>query len=77
MTSLRIAHTYDIGTFAVMKALLSGEGVEVLDVALGGHLVIAGADQGYYIEVIEQDKQRACTILRDNGFRKYILERYA
>lgn len=77
MQSLRIAHAYDFGTYMVMKSLLESEGIRVLDIALGGHLAIAGADQGYYVEVVEDDKPRACRILRENQLGKFILERYA
>jgi hypothetical protein len=72
--SLRIAHTYDVGSFAVIKALLESTGVEVLDIAIGGHLAIAGADQGYYIEVIPNDRVKAIRILRENDLGKYLLE---
>jgi len=74
MSSLRIAHTYDIGSFAAMKALLESMGIEALDLAIGGHLAIAGADQGYYIEVIPDDKLRACQIFRENDLGKYLLD---
>jgi len=74
MASLRIAHTYDIGSFAVMKALLESRDIGVLDVAIGGHLAIAGADQGYYVEVIAKDHARARRILRDNDFGQYLLD---
>jgi len=74
MHSLRIAHTYDAGSFAAIKALLESMGVQVLDIAIGGHLAIAGADQGYYIEVIPDDRLQAVEILRDNDLGKYILE---
>ena len=73
MASLRIAHTYDFGSFAAIKALLESKGIQVLDIAIGGHLAIAGADQGYYIEVIPDDRLSACQILRDNDLGKYIL----
>ncbi len=74
MSSLRIAHTYDIGSFAAMKALLGSRGVTALDLAIGGHLAIAGADQGYFIEVVPDDRLRACQILRDNDLGKYLLD---
>jgi hypothetical protein len=48
-------------------------GIQVLDIAIGGHLAIAGADQGYYIEVIPDDRLEAIEILRDNDLGKYIL----
>lgn len=74
MRSLRIAHTYDVGSFAVMKALLSSRGIQVLDIAIGGHLAIAGADQGYYLEVTPDDRLPAIQILHDNELGKYVLE---
>ena len=73
MHSFRIAHTYDAGSFAAIKALLESMGIQVLDIAIGGHLAIAGADQGYYIEVIPDDRLEAVEILRDNDLGKYIL----
>ena len=57
-----------------MKALLESEGIDVLDMALGGHLVIAGADQGYYVEVISDHKIKARRILKDNDLGQYLLE---
>jgi len=72
VASLRIAHTYDFGTFAAMKSLLESEGVTVLEIAIGGHLAIAGADQGYYLQVLPEDRVRARAILRKNDLGKYI-----
>lgn len=73
MASLRIAHAYNIGTVVVMKSLLESEGIEVLDIARSGHLTIAGADQGYYVEVVPGQRDRAREILREHQFGKYIL----
>jgi hypothetical protein len=73
MAVFRIAHTYDFGTFGAMKALLESHGIEVLDLAVGGHLTIAGADQGYYLEVLPGQQVEARRILRRNGLGKYIL----
>ena len=73
MASLRIAHTYDAGTFAAIRALLESEGLSVLDIAIGGHLAIAGADQGYYIEVTADDRDKARRIIREHELGKYLL----
>ncbi len=73
MASLRIAHSYDIGTVVVMKSLLESEGIDVLDIARSGHLTIAGADQGYYVEVVPGQRNRARRILREHQFGKYLL----
>ena len=73
----RLAFVFDAGTFAVMKSLLESEGVRVLDLAYGGHVAIAGADQGYYLEVLEEDRDQAAALLRENGFAKYLVAKPA
>ncbi len=75
MSVERLAFAFDIGTFAVLKALLQSEGIEVLDIARGGHVAIAGADQGFYVQVLAEDLRRAEQILRDSGFEKYLVDR--
>jgi len=77
LSTCRIAHAYDFGTFAVMKSLLESEGVMVLDAAFGGHLSIAGVDQGYYLEVEQSMQARARTLLWENSFGKYLLDNTA
>ncbi len=69
----RVAYTYDFGTFAIMKSLLESEGIYVLDIAIGGNLTIAGADQGYYVEVATEQKEKARRILSENEFGKNVL----
>ncbi|MEC9375978.1 MAG: hypothetical protein VYA80_06360 [Pseudomonadota bacterium] len=73
-SNLRIAFTFDFGSFAALKALLESHGIQVLDIAFAGHVTIAGADQGYYLEVIPEDKKRARQILQENSMEKYLLE---
>ena len=70
----RIAFTFDFGSFAAMKALLEHEGIYVLDIAMGGHLSIAGADQGYYLEVASDQKDAARRLLREHDMGQYLLE---
>jgi hypothetical protein len=74
MTMVRIAHAYDFGTYVVMKSLLESEGLGVLDAAFGGHISIAGADQGYYVEVHRADQAKARTLLWQNSLAKYLLQ---
>ena len=74
MTTARIAHAYDFGTYVVMKSLLESEGLSIVNAAFGGHLSIAGADQGYYLEVYTTDQGRARTLLWENSMAKYLLK---
>jgi hypothetical protein len=73
MPFTRIAFAFDAGTFAVMRALLESEGVRVLDMARGGHVAIAGVDQGFYLEVLAEDRVLAERILRENDFGKHVV----
>lgn len=77
MAIQRLAFVFDAGTFAVMKSLLESEGVKVLDLAYGGHVAIAGADQGYYLQVLEEDFDLARDLLQQHGFEKYLVARPA
>ncbi len=74
MSTVRIAHAYDFGTYVVMKSLLESEGLHVTDAAFGGHLSIAGADQGYFIQVQSADQGKARTLLWENSLAKYLLQ---
>ncbi|MBT5891800.1 MAG: hypothetical protein HOH24_09040 [Chromatiales bacterium] len=74
MSSVRVAHAYDFGTYAVMKSLLESEGMLVIDMAFGSHISIAGADQGYYLQVRATDQGRARTLLWQNSLAKYLLQ---
>ncbi len=75
MSVERLAFSFDMGTFAVLKAMLESEGIPVLDIAVGGHVAIAGADQGYYVQVLGEDLVRAERLLRDRGFENYIVQK--
>ena len=77
MSVTRVAFSFDAGTFGVMKSLLESEGVGVLDLAYGGHVAIAGADQGYYLQVLEEDLDQAKSLLKENGFAKYLVKQKA
>jgi hypothetical protein len=77
MAVQRLAFVFDAGTFAVMKSLLESEGIGVLDLAYGGHVAIAGADQGYYLQVLDEDREQAAELLREHGFEKYIVSKPA
>ncbi len=74
MSMVRIAFASDFGVAMVMKSFLESEGISVLDIARGGHVSIAGADQGYYIHVTVEDSERAVKLLKENSFETYLLK---
>jgi len=77
MSVERLAFSFDMGTFGVLKAMLESEGIPVLDLATGGHVAIAGVDQGYYVQVLAEDRLRAERLLRERGFEEYIVKKDA
>lgn len=77
MALSRLAFAFDAGTFAVMKALLESEGIHVLDLATGAHVAVAGVDQGYYLQVLEEDRERAARVLTEHDFGRFLVQRDA
>jgi hypothetical protein len=75
MSVERLAFSFDMGTFAVLKAMLESEGIPVLDLAQGGHVAIAGADQGFYVQILGEDRARAERVMRERGFERYLVTR--
>ena len=73
MAISRLAFAFDAGTHGVLKAMLESEGIDVLDMARGAHVAIAGVNQGYYLHVLEDDRGRAERLLRERGFEKYLV----
>ncbi len=74
MALTRLAFTFDAGSFEVIKSLLEREGIAVLDMQRGANVAIAGADQGYYVQVLDEDQPRAERILREHGMERYLVE---
>jgi len=72
MSLIRVAYSADMGVALVMKSLLDSAGIYTTDIASGGHVSIAGADQGYYIEVLDEDVPEAIELLKDSAFEKYL-----
>ncbi len=68
-----IARSFDMGIAVVMKSILIGEGIDVLEYSGSGHVSIAGADQSYYVKVSEADAARARALLSKAGYEKYII----
>jgi len=71
-TLIRVAYSPDLGIALVIRSLLESDGIYSPDIASGGHVSIAGADQGYYIEVLDEDVSRAIQLLKENSFDKYL-----
>ncbi len=69
-----VARSYDMGMAVVMKSILIGEGVELLEYSGSGHVSIAGADQSYYVKVAEADAERAKALLAEAGYEKYLIQ---
>ena len=74
MSMVQIAVSSDFGIAMVMKSFLETEGIFVLDIATGGHVSVAGADQGYYVQVKKKDSGRAIKLLKENSFETYVLK---
>ena len=68
-----IARCYDMGVAAVMKSILIGNDIEVLEYSGSGHVSIAGADCSYYVKVHFSDAERAEKVLSEAGYDKYII----
>jgi hypothetical protein len=68
-----IARSYDMGIAVVMKSILIGEGIGVLEYSGSGHVSIAGADQSYYVKVAATDAARARELLVAAGYDKYVI----
>ena len=69
-----VAVAPDFGVATVIRSLLESEGVVVLGLSTSGHVSIAGADQGYKIDVLTKDEMRARELLQNNSFERYLVE---
>jgi len=63
-----------MGIAAVIKSILIGEEIEVLEYSGSGHVSIAGADHSYYVKVRESEVERARAILAEAGYEKYLIQ---
>lgn len=73
MLMSRIANTADWSIANHMKAQLEEQGFHVAELSNINHVMFAGADQGYYIEVLPAYKEAASACLDELGFADYIL----
>ncbi len=69
-----VAAAPDFGVATVMRSLLESEGVIVLGLSTSEHVSIAGADQGYNIDVLRKDEMRARELLQNSSFERYLVE---
>ena len=65
---MRIAFTQDLAQALGAYELLKAEGMRVMPIDESAHIYIAGATQGYWIEVHPEDAERAVAILRDSAY---------
>jgi len=69
-----VAVAPDFGVATVIRSLLESKGVIVLGLSTSRHVSIAGADQGYKIDVLKKDEMRARELLQNNSFERYLVE---
>jgi hypothetical protein len=58
----------------MIRNLLEENGLHPMKLDYSAHLSIAGAEQGYFIEIPKQEVDLAKTILSENNLGKYIVE---
>jgi hypothetical protein len=74
MRNARIAVVDDYGIAGLIVDRLRERGVQTMNVETSSHASIAGAEQFYFIEIIdEQQVEQAKTALADMGYKKNLL----
>ncbi len=74
MSIVRIAYSANFADIGVMRAFLAEHGVPALEPRMSSHVSIAGADQGYYLEVLDEDADTARRLLKENDFDIFVVE---
>lgn len=74
MAYLRVAFASDMGVALVIRSVLESEGIDVQDVSNSGHVSLAGADQGFYISVREEQAEDAVTRLKEHELDNHLLQ---
>jgi hypothetical protein len=74
MRSTRIAVVHDYGIAGLIVDRLRDRGVRTMDVETSSHASVAGADQFYFIEILDEHQvEEARTALAEMGYQKNLL----
>jgi len=74
MRSTRIAVVSDYGIAGLIVNRLRGMGVRTMDVEASSHASVAGAEQFYFIEIVDESQvEEAKTALADMGYKENVL----
>jgi hypothetical protein len=74
MRSARIAVVHDYGIAGLIVDRLRERGVRTMDVETSSHASVAGADQFYFIEIVDERQiEDARTALTEMGYQKNLL----
>ena len=52
----------------IARAVLEGAGLHPLEVPVAPHCTLGGAEQFYYVHVVEAELDDAKQVLKDNGY---------
>jgi hypothetical protein len=74
MRNTRIAVVHDYGIAGLIADRLRDRGVRTMDVETSSHASIAGAEQFYFIEIVdERQVEEAKIALTEMGYKKNLL----
>lgn len=74
MSFRKVAYASDMGVAMVIYSLLDSEGFDVLDFSNSSHISLAGADQGFYISVYEDQADAAIASLKEHELSTHLLQ---
>ena len=70
---VKIALVRDLGEAGRIGSLLESEGFHPMPVDASAHVTVAGAEQGYHLEVPEAEAEAARAFLEGKGFGRYLV----
>lgn len=56
----------------IIVSLLHAHGVHAMPIDCSGHVSVAGAEQGYHVEVPTKDADAAVKLLRQEGYERWL-----
>jgi hypothetical protein len=72
MLGIRVAYSSNLAEVVAMISLLEEHDVHVYDIDMSSHLSLAGADLGWYVEVLREHEESARAIIKDSNYAKFI-----